>query len=181
VTRLQRASLLIELITEMRQRDSWCGETSIQKATYFLERLLNVPMGFEFVLYKYGPYSFGLSEELTALRADSILAFRMRDARYGPAYVSGEMASVVVGRFPNTRERYRRQIQFVASKLGGKRVPELERLATALYVRTEKGRKDSKADAKRIKALKPHISQADAEKALKEVAQILEEAQSFLK
>jgi len=32
---LQRAALLTELADKLRQQGSWCGETHLQKATYF--------------------------------------------------------------------------------------------------------------------------------------------------
>src|SRR6266545_4036200 len=62
--RLQRAALLTELVEQMRAHDSWCGETHLQKATYFLQELLDVEMDYDFVLYKHGPFSFDLRDEL---------------------------------------------------------------------------------------------------------------------
>ena len=67
--RLQRAAVLLSLIEQLKDRGSWCGDTHIQKTTYFLQELLKVPLGFEFILYKHGPYSFDLEDEITALRA----------------------------------------------------------------------------------------------------------------
>ena len=51
--KLQRDAVLLSLINEMKARGSWCGETHIQKATYFLQELLGVPMNFEFILYNW--------------------------------------------------------------------------------------------------------------------------------
>jgi hypothetical protein len=33
--RLKQAAILISLINKLDEKDSWCGETNIQKATYF--------------------------------------------------------------------------------------------------------------------------------------------------
>ena len=63
--RLQKAAILTELADQLRREGSWCGHTHMQKATYFLQDLLEVPTGYEFILYKHGPYSFDLSEEMT--------------------------------------------------------------------------------------------------------------------
>ena len=76
--RLQQAAILVSLIEALEKKDSWCGETNVQKATYFLQELFGVPLGFKFILYKYGPYSFDLSEKLTYLCADSILDLEVR-------------------------------------------------------------------------------------------------------
>ena len=54
--RLQRASILLRLNEELRKSGSWAGETHMQKATFFLQELLAVPLGFDFVLYKHGPF-----------------------------------------------------------------------------------------------------------------------------
>ena len=129
--RLQRASVLVSFVESLRENESWCGETNIQKAAYFLQELLEVPLGYKFVLYKYGPYSFELSEELTSLCADSFLDLQIRDSRYGPSYVPGGMRDFLFERFPKTLRRFQDQIDFVSVRLGNKHVPELERLATA--------------------------------------------------
>jgi len=133
--RLQQAAILVSLIEALEEKESWCGETNIQKTTYFLQELMGVPLGCEFILYKYGPYSFDLSENLTHLCADSFLDLEVRDRRYGPSYTSGDMRDYLVNRFPKTLRRYQDKIVYVSDKLGSKHVPELERLATALYVR----------------------------------------------
>jgi uncharacterized protein YwgA len=99
--RLQRAAVLVSLIEAMREQGSWCGETNIQKACFFLQEVTRVPLGFDFILYRYGPYSFDLTDELTALRADSIFALRIRDPKYGPCYQPGELSNLVKHQFPS--------------------------------------------------------------------------------
>jgi hypothetical protein len=61
--RLQRASILLTLNEELRRAGSWAGETHMQKATYFLQELTRIPLEFDFVLYKHGPFSFDLRDE----------------------------------------------------------------------------------------------------------------------
>jgi len=180
--RLQRAALLVSLIETMKEKDSWCGETNIQKACYFLQKLTEVPLGYDFILYKYGPYSFELTDELTGLRADSILTLRIRDPQYGPCYAAGERGNLVKDRFPKTIRRFQDETDYVASKLGSKRVGELECLATALYVSLEKGRELSIEErASEITKLKPHIAQRFAEEAISSVDQMFREAAKLAK
>ena len=93
MNRMQRAAVVVSLIKALKAKDSWCAETNVQKACFFRQELTGVPLDLEFVLYKYGPYSFALTDELTAMRADSILGLRVRDPKYGPCYVLGEFAS----------------------------------------------------------------------------------------
>ncbi len=73
MNRLQRAVVLLTMLDALKRRGSWCGETHLQKSVYFLVELCAVPLGYSFVLYRHGPYSFELSDEITALRADMLL------------------------------------------------------------------------------------------------------------
>jgi uncharacterized protein YwgA len=99
--RMQRDAVLLSLIKEMKDKGSWCGETHIQKAAYFLQELLGVPMGFEFILYKHGPYSFDLSDEVTAMRADSLLEYKTR-VPYGPNLFPTKEGQEFLLRYPKT-------------------------------------------------------------------------------
>jgi len=176
VKRLERAALLLSLLESMEKQGSWCGSTHLQKACYFLQELLGVPLEFEFILYKHGPYSFDLTDELTGLRADSILTLRMRRAGYGPSYAGGELRKLVMQRFPKTLARYRSQVEFVSSRLGDKGVADLERLATALYVRKEMGdADDTDTQVSRIVELKSHVSRSEAVQAVSTVNEICRE------
>jgi hypothetical protein len=175
--RLQRAAIIVTLIEKLRENESWCGETNVQKATYFLEELAEVPLGFEFILFKHGPYSFGLKEELTALRADFILELRSPNPKYGPSFFPGKMRDYVIERFPKTVERFSAKLDFVASHLGRRDVNELECLSTALYVLRESSTLDQEQRAKKITKYKPHIDFSDSMKAVKEVDQFIVEVE----
>jgi hypothetical protein len=67
------------------------GETHMQKATFFLQELIKVPLGFEFLLYKHGPFSFDLRDELTFMRAQGFLRLEPQYP-YGPTLVGGEVS-----------------------------------------------------------------------------------------
>jgi uncharacterized protein YwgA len=58
----QNRAILVTLIKSLRSKGSWCGETHIQKAAFFLQQLTGVPIDFDFILYKHGPFSFDLRE-----------------------------------------------------------------------------------------------------------------------
>lgn len=178
--RLQRAAVLVTVVDAMKEQGSWCAETNMQKACYFLQEMTHVPLGFEFILYKYGPYSFELTDELTGLLADSILDLTIRDPRYGPCYGCGRVSQLIVSRFPRTISRFRRPVDFVASRIGNRGIGELERLATALYV-TRRGAVKStpKERAAELTSLKPHIGTVAAEEAVKEVDEMFRDAGEF--
>lgn len=172
--RLQRDAILLSLINEMKTRKSWCGETHIQKATYFLQELMGVPMNFEFILYKHGPYSFDLSDEVTAMRADSLLEYQTR-LPYGPSLFPTKEGKEFLLRYPKTLRKYVDKINFIAEKIGILGVADLERLATALYVTFNENLEEKSREDKIIE-LKPHIKIDEAREAVRDIDAIRKEA-----
>ena len=57
---VKQTVLVLLLLDQMSKQDSWCGETHVQKCAFFLQEGLEVPLDFEFIMYKYGPFSFEL-------------------------------------------------------------------------------------------------------------------------
>ena len=176
MSRMRNAALITRLVEQLRGHDSWCGETHVQKTTYFLQHLMCVPLGFDFILYKHGPFSFELRDELTALRADGLLALE-HDSRYSPRIATTKKSKYIQDRFPNVLAKYDSSISFVAQRLGPKGVVQLERLGTALYV-TLQGDGAPDEQVRQIRTLKPHIAALDARRALKELNRIINDSQS---
>ena len=160
--RSQRLALLTLLAREMRKRDSWCGETHIQKATFFLQELLKVDAGFEFILYRHGPFSFDLRDELSSMQADDLLELCVRQQGYGPTYVPTSFSETFLERFPKTTSRYLHLIEFIADELSDKGVAELERIATIFFITSREGIADGEDRAERLVTLKPHVTPHEA-------------------
>lgn len=176
MNRLKRAALVTKLIELMRQQGSWCGETHIQKSTLFVQDLMHVPLCFEFIMYKHGPFSFDLRDELTGLRADGLIRLEPQWP-YGPRIIPTDLSKYIQGINSKTLSKYGDRIAFVANKLGGKGVTELERLATGFFVTRSASGNDSIDDRSMLLTeLKPHIPPEIARAAVEEVDQIIEEA-----
>jgi hypothetical protein len=171
---LQKASVVLTLGKELRSQGSWTGETHVQKATYVMQELLRVPTEFEFILYKHGPFSFDLRALLSSMEADRFIRWQPQHP-YGPSMGPGESADQLLTQFPKKPREYRTQIQFVALKLGSYGVADLEKLATALYVTHDTGG-TPRERAARICELKPHISKAEAQRAMAELDTLTAEA-----
>ena len=179
--RLKQAALLTRLMERLRENGSWCGETHIQKSTLFLQNLMKVPLGFDFIMYKHGPFSFDLRYELTALRADELICIELQRP-YGPRIAPTDHSKYIQGLSPITLGKYEDRIEFVAKQLGGKGVTELERLATALYV-THRAEAGASVDerSRQLTKLKPHVSSESARTAVEDVDRVMEEAQEYLR
>ena len=179
--RNKKAVVLLALVQGLKDNSSWCGETHIQKATYFLQEMMQVPLGFDFILYKHGPFSFDLTDEITAMRADNLLKLKPQPYPYGPSILPGEASKLLMKRFPKTLKKYAFHTNLVSEKLGDKKVSELERLATALYVTLENETEgDPHSRAKRIHELKPHVSIDEALEATQAVDEFAEDSRKML-
>jgi uncharacterized protein YwgA len=168
-----QAAILLSLIEHLKNSGSWCGETHVQKATYFLQELMGVPLDFDFILYKYGPYSFALSDELVGMRADSLIRLSPNPP-YGPSFAPGEATEQFKKQFPRTLKKFEKEIDFVARQLGGKPVSELEALSTALYVKLRhQGDIERERHVQLLRELKPHIRPDFAGNAVTELSNLI--------
>lgn len=175
---MRKAALLAELVDKLQKEGSWCGETHIQKATYLLENLFEVPLDYEFTLYKHGPYSFDLRNVVTAMRADGLLELQPHPP-YGPSYMTTEASVELRKRYPKTLRKFGPALEFIAGSLGSKGIFELEQLSTALYVKEERAGASKKESAERIRALKPHISPEEATSAMESLETLAKEVKAL--
>ena len=179
MNRLESASILLSLTEGLAEHGSWAGETHVQKGVYVLTKVLQVPLAFDFILYKHGPFSFELRNELSALRAEGFMAWEVKDLRYGPSLKAGVLGDALKKQFSRAPTTYKNQIEFVAKKLGGKDVKALERFATAVLV-TLDGATPLEERAAKIHELKSHVSITEAELAVREADAFLAEAREPL-
>lgn len=177
MTDAQRAAVIAELVRKLRAAGSWTGETHVQKTAYFLQELLGVPLELDFALYKYGPFSFELRDQLAEMRDLEQLQLEPQPYPYGPKFDVGPGADQLHTRFPKTIQRHGASIDFVAREVGPMGVEGLERIATALMVTKELSPGASIDDrAARLNEHKQHVGIEQAREAIQHVAQLEEQA-----
>ena len=176
MVQLKEMAIVLEMALALRTRGSSCGETMIQKSVYLLKDLTEVPLSYEYVLYRHGPFSFDLRDALSAMRADEMIAVTPQ-FQFGVSIEPTPFGREILDRFPTTLRRHRQAIAFVADHLANKNVGELERLATALWVTREYRSETAKSRAQLIHEMKPHIPPVDAREAIARVEQLVSEWQ----
>jgi len=159
-------AIILKIIESLQANGSWTGKTHIQKSIFLFQETTPVDKLFTFVLYKHGPYSFEIEDELEQMKsyaAISIKAVGQVGVELKPsvnaAYVEDHAA---------LSSTERQNIEKIGEFVGAKNVMELERIATTVWVRSREGLTDSTAVAARVHALKPHVSISDALTADKE-------------
>lgn len=175
----EKSAVLGELIEELLNHGSWCGETHVQKAAYLAQELLGVPLGFEFVIYKHGPFSFDLRDALTAMRANNLLLLQFRSDSYGPSLLPAKDLISLKARLEELLAGYSERLKFVAGLFEKKGVKELEKLSTAYFVSAKLGLEQPLSDrAILLHELKPHVPLDEAEDALRNVDLVIEKGRA---
>ena len=177
--RLQRAAFLTELVEQMRDQGSWCGETHVQKAAFLIEKLFGVDLGYDFILYRHGPFSFDLRDELQGFASDRLIRYEPQAPPYGPRISVTQHGQSIQETYPQTLRRHADAIRFVAEKIDARGVVNLERLATALYVTLENSAAPEQERTRMLRLLKPHISEPAALQAVREIDEIRAEAEAL--
>jgi uncharacterized protein YwgA len=155
--------LILETVKGLRNQKSWTGRTHVVKTLFLAAQKADLP--FEFVLYKHGPYSFEVDEELESMLSYDAVE---KDAigGYGPQLRVGEGAVFVEDQVVSASalDAIRKATQYVSSR----NVSELEALATTVWLMTP-GQPNERAElVSGLIKLKPHISQPIANKAYDE-------------
>ena len=171
-----RCAIVVDLIMKLRSRGSWCGETHIQKGIYILQDLLNANFGYKFVIYKHGPFSFELSNELSGMRASDIIGIVFPKEGYGPSIVATDFGKRVLDTHKENLEKFLPVSDFVANWFEKNDVKHLEKIATAYFVTKKYPREPAAVRAQRVHDLKPHVDLQSAEEAIKIVDRKRDEA-----
>ena len=93
VNPLAQEAVIVGLARRMKEHGSWTGETHIQKMAYLLRELMEVPFTFDFILYKHGPFSFELRDELSIMHTDRLID-RETQSRHGSRIAVTKRVSV---------------------------------------------------------------------------------------
>ena len=175
--KIDRWAVVAQLVKVIRMNQGWAGETHIQKTLFFLQELLQVPTGYDFVLYKHGPYDFDLHDDLGTMLTNSILALDHQPL-YGPRFRVGKLGDKVIQLGNHVVDQYKGEIKFVADTLGDKDVRELERLGTALLLKKQFPLLAQANLSSKLVELKPHVQERLASVAVREVFKIEEDAKA---
>ena len=166
---LAEKAILAGLSKRLMGNGSWAGETHVQKSAYLLSELREVDFNFHFILYKHGPYSFELHDELSTMTAEDLLEPLAPSPRYGPRLLVTPRGQELETRLQKTMERYGESLDWIADVIGSRGVVDLERLATAMWVTRQQSDGSVRSRAQALIDLKPHIALDDAIESVEEI------------
>ena len=154
-------AIILATIDALHKHGSWTGKTHLQKALSLLETVSPVAMPFEFTLYKHGPYSFDVETELEQMKSYAAITALPVPDYYGVVLRRAQNADYV-NQVASLDDTTKEAIERICAFIGKSDVKELEKLATAAWIRAKEGIQEPELVAERLHELKPHISVANS-------------------
>jgi hypothetical protein len=168
----QKHVLILAMIEALSAQGARCGKTAVVKGLLLAESAGLLEPRFRFFLYKHGPYSTEVLDDVERMVSYDAVAVEPGLDGYGVLLKPAKMASYVKQQSPLSDEA-RAVIDRVCGFIRQRNVLHLERLATAAWIRTREAIDDPDDVAQRLHALKPHISLEAAREADRQVADFL--------
>ncbi len=167
-----RHALILAMIENLQANGSRTGKVHVIKglALASMAGFLDIP--FEFFLYKHGPYSTDIEQNLEEMVSYDGISIQPAFDGWGVILKPSENATFIKRQAGLTPEQ-RRGIERVCRFLKGKNATELERLATAMWIRKRMGIEETDDVAVKLNELKPHVSISEAREADQEIVAFL--------
>jgi uncharacterized protein YwgA len=161
---LWRVTLMVEIAARKQKVNSRLGKTAMQKLLYILQEGMEIPLGYRFDLYTYGPYSSAV----------------MRDIDYGAwtgmlkvEYEGDRGYEITPGPDARALDEYRQALEHSAGRklneafehFGTLNASELELRATVLYVEKDEPSLSEEQLIERVQGLKPRFDVAEIRRA----------------
>lgn len=123
----------------LAQKAPELGRTACMKLCYFLQTLRDVPLGYRFTLYSYGPFDSSVLSDLST--AESLGGIQSRVVQFPCGYrheiePTGRTRSLIA-LAADFVEQYSEDIEWVVSTFASFRSADLELLSTIVYVDRE--------------------------------------------
>jgi uncharacterized protein len=144
----------------------YLGRTALMKFCYLLQTVRQVPLGYRFTLYSYGPFDadvlsdLGTAENLEAVKA-SVVQY---SGGYGYRIRKAGRAEETIETGIGLLEEHARDIDWVIAEFGSHGSADLELESTIVFVDREGARKAERLTiselARRVKDVKPHFEEA---------------------
>jgi len=167
MNQLTARDLRLAIIAALAQRlTGGMGRTALMKLVYFLQTLKDLPLGYSFRLYTYGPFEPQVLEDLKV--AEMMGAVRSTvfsyPGGYGYEIRSGEHADRVAGRARDELAAYERALDWVVEEFGSRSAIDLEMASTIVYVDRASAAKEAQLStveiAARVEEVKPRLQRA---------------------
>lgn len=175
MTDLERLGILTYLVNNAPS--GWVGRTAMVKFCYLLQAVEEVPLGYHFTLYSYGPFDSRVLADIG--NAESLGLVRSTYEQYPSGYgyrieslISPEkLDSLAGGAVSSAKE----ELDRILSLFGGRSAAQLELDSTIVFVRNHldvTGERISTSEiARSVHEVKPHFSEFEIQSRTQQLEQ----------
>ena len=159
-------SARLATIVALAEKQPRLGRTAVMKLCYFLQTLRNVPLGYKFTLYSYGPFDASVLSDISSAEALGGIESKtvLYSGGYGYEISPASKSRSVKALAPDFIKKYGPDISWVVEQFGKNGSADLELLSTIVYVDREyaqaKAKQATDALADRVQEIKPHFKKA---------------------
>lgn len=161
----QRRWFRLGLLTELVEKaPGKLGRTAAMKLAFFLQVVKDVPLGYNFRLYTYGPFDsevlhdLGQAEALGAVKSNVV----SYPSGYGYELTPGPASETIKGKAQSELTAIQADVEWVIAEFGGRSASELELLSTIVYADRDALRQERPISfdelRRQVKAVKPHFA-----------------------
>ena len=144
--------------TDRSNRGYW-----VSQATYFLQTLRDVPLGYSFTLYSYGPYDKDVLDDLDYAETLGVVEAQRVEYRGGYGYKIRADSGLesAKNRSSEFLSKFDEDINWVLRQFGEMGSAELELASTVIYADRESPKESQtlKELARRVREVKPHFTE----------------------
>ena len=164
----RRLAVLTSLVSS--SPDSKLGRTAVVKLLYFLQELYDVPLGYYFRLYTFGPYDAEILSDVGTAKANEVLTEEtiLYSVGYGYAIRPGPRAKLAQAVDSDWLQLHRKSIDAVVTEFASLSASELELASTIVYadreMHSQQGQTTVATITKLVHDVKPHFSDETIEK-----------------
>jgi hypothetical protein len=162
----QRRWLRLGLLTQLVESStSSLGRTALMKLAYLLQTLKEVPLGYDFRLYTYGPYQSDLLNDLGRLETMRAVASEVVQYPSGTGYVftTGPESGKIKSFAGDELSRFQDSVSWVLSEFGTRSASDLELVSTIVFADRESledHRRISRSElCRQVREIKPRFSE----------------------
>lgn len=169
----ERYAVISEIASQLEARGRPLGKTALQKFVYFLQELKDVDVGYEFLLYTYGPFSAQLMQEL-----DITEAMGGVDVDYDPQYNAysirpGQKPEAIRRRADEFLRNAGPALEAILDDFGHYGARDLEIRATIVYAERDAKRRGEVLNEGQLRdtvyEIKPHFNPSEIRAAVTEL------------
>lgn len=151
------------------------GKKALQKLVHLSAEIKNVPIGYKFNLYTYGPFSRELAGDVDVLGTLGALDISYDSFRNAYEIGPGVNSSSYVDRASDFIEKYKVEICFIVEKFGNRFAKDLELSSMLVFIIKNKLVDDLNDEniISKFLEIKPHYAYEEVKRGLREIRELI--------